>query len=73
MISSLVIIALMEELEALQLEANNAARALNARGDLVVSRLQDISVRAREIALHGVWQGTTVALIIAQVNSRHDL
>ena len=54
MISSFVIIALTEELEALQLAANNAARALNARGDLMVSDLQDIPVRARQIALQGV-------------------
>ena len=37
-----------------QLATNNAAGALNAQGDLVVSRLQDIPVRAGEIALHGV-------------------
>ena len=70
---SLAITALTEELEVLQLAGNNVARALNARGDLVVSRLQDIPIRAQEIALHGVRHGTAVALIIAQVNSRHDL
>ena len=73
MISSFVIIALTEELEALQLAMNNATGALNARGDLVVSRLHDIPVRAEEIALHGVRHGAAVALMTAQVNSRHEL
>ena len=36
---SLAIIALTEELEVLQLVGNNVARALNPRGDLVVSHL----------------------------------
>jgi hypothetical protein len=39
MISSFVIIALMEELEALILVANNAIGALNARDDLLANRL----------------------------------
>lgn len=35
----LFVIALMKELEALQLATNNAARAPNTRGDLVFSLL----------------------------------
>ena len=73
MILSLLIFALTEELEAHQLAANKTARALNARGDLVVSRLQDIPMSAEEITLHGVRHGATVALTIAQVNSEHEL
>jgi hypothetical protein len=57
--------ALTEHLEALQLATNNAAKALKARGDLLVNRLQDIPVRAGEIALHGVRHGAVVALTIA--------
>jgi len=73
MFSSFVFIALTEELEALQLATNNAARALNARGNLVVSHLQDIPMRAREIAPHGVRHGAAIALMIAQVNYVHEL
>jgi hypothetical protein len=52
---------------------NNATGALNARGDLLASRLQDIPMRAEEIALHGVCHGAVVALTIAQVRSRLEL
>jgi hypothetical protein len=38
-----------------------------------VAHLQDIPVRAREVALHGARRGATVALAIAQVCSGHDL
>ena len=30
-------------------------------------------MRAREVALHGIWHGAVVALSIAQVRSGHDL
>lgn len=36
---SFVITALMKELEALQLAANNSARVLNTRGDVLADRL----------------------------------
>ena len=62
-----------EQLEDLQLAVNNAAGALNAWGDLLVNRLQDIPLRAREIALHGIRHGATVALTIAQVLSGHEV
>jgi hypothetical protein len=65
MMLSLPISALMKELESLQLAANNTARVLNVQGDLVVSRLQDIPVHAREIALHGIRHGAAVALLTA--------
>jgi hypothetical protein len=39
MILSLPITTLTKELEALQLVVNNAAEALNARGDLLENRL----------------------------------
>jgi hypothetical protein len=42
MISSFIITALTEELEALLLVMNNVVGALNARGDLLVNRPQDI-------------------------------
>lgn len=68
----LFVVALTRQLEALQLAVNNAARALNARGDLLANRLQDIPVRAKEVALHGVHRGATVTLMMDQVNSGHE-
>ena len=65
MIPILLITALIEQLEALQLAANNATRALNARGNLLVNRLQDFHVRAGEIALHVVCHRAAVALMMA--------
>jgi hypothetical protein len=73
MILNPFIASLMEQLEALQLVANNVAKALNGRGDLLVSHLQDIPMHAGEIALHGVCHGATVALTITQVRSRLEL
>ena len=45
---------------------------MNARGDTVAARLQDISNRVREVAGHGVRRGTAVALATAQLESGHD-
>jgi hypothetical protein len=56
MILSLPITTLTKELEALQLVVNNAAEALNARGDLLENRLRDVPIHAREIALHSIRQ-----------------
>ena len=55
------------QLESLQLATNMAADAVNARGSPIDARLQDILVRVREIALHGVRHGVAVALTTAQV------
>jgi hypothetical protein len=63
----------MAQLEALQLVVDDAVGALNARGDILAARLQDIPVRAREVALRDVRHGATVALAIAQVRSGQDL
>ena len=61
------------QLESLQLAANVAADAVNARGSLIDTRLQDILVHVQEIALHGVHHGALMALTAAQVQTRHDL
>ena len=61
------------QLESLQLAANVAADATNARGSLIDARLQDILARVQEIALHGVRHGASVALTAAQVQTGHDL
>jgi hypothetical protein len=55
----------MAQLEALQVVAGDAAGALKPRDDTLEVRLQDIPVSAREVALHGVCHGATVALAIA--------
>ena len=63
----------MVQSEFLQPAANVAADAVNARGSLIDARLQDISVYVQEIAPHGVCHGTSVALTVARVRTRHDL
>ena len=63
----------MVQLESLQLAANAAVDAVNARGSLIDARLQDIPVRAQDIALHGVRHGASVALAATQVQTGHDL
>jgi hypothetical protein len=55
------------------LAAGDASSALNAQGDTLEVCLQDVPISAREVALHGVCHGATVALAIAQVCSSHDL
>ena len=46
---------------------------MNARGDTVAARLQDIPNCVREIAGHGVHRGAAVALATAQFQTGHDL
>ena len=55
------------------MEVGNASNALNAQGDTLEARLQDVPVRARKVALHGIHRGAATALAIAQVRSGHDL
>ena len=51
------IIALKAQIQALHQAVNGAATTMNARGDLLVDRLQDIPNCAREITIHRVRQG----------------
>ena len=46
---------------------------MNARGDTVTARLQDIPNLIREVAGHGVRRGAAVALTTAQFETGHDL
>jgi len=46
---------------------------VNALGDTVAARLQDITNRVREVAGHGVRRGAAVALATAQFETGHDL
>ena len=45
---------------------------MNARGNTVAARLEDIPNRVRDIARHGVHRGAAVALATAQLESGHD-
>lgn len=56
-------------MENLHLITDNAAASMNARGEVVEFRLQDIPTRAREIALHGA----AITLAAAQLQSGLDL
>ena len=53
--------------------ADHAAGFINARGAAPVVHLHDIPNRIREVALHGIRNGATMALAAAQVHSDHDL
>ena len=61
------------QLESLQLATNAAVDAVNARGSSIDAHLQDVLVRVREIALHGVRHGAAMALTAAQVRTRYEL
>ena len=47
--------------------------ALNARGDTVAARLQDIPNHVWEVADHGVHQGAAVAFAVVQTLSGNNL
>ena len=53
--------------------ANAVADAVNAMGSPIDARLEDISARVQEIALHGVRHGAAVAQTVAQVQTGNDL
>ena len=61
------------QLESLQLAANVAVDAINARGSLINARLHDVLACVWEIALHGVRHGAAVALTVAQVQMGYEL
>ena len=60
-------------MESLQLAANAAVDAVNARGSLINARFHDVPARVREIALHGVRHGAAVALTTAQIQTGYEL
>ena len=53
--------------------AEYAAGFINARGTVLVVCLHDIPNCVREVALHGVRHGATMALASAQAHSSHEL
>ena len=50
-----------------------AAGFVNTRGAVPVVRLHDILNHVREVTLHGVCHGATMALAVAQARSGHEL
>ena len=64
---------LLAQLESLQLTMDYAVGFVNARGVVLVVHLHDVPNHVREIALHGVHHGATVALAMAQVRFGHEL
>jgi len=64
---------LESQIQALHAVAATATGSVNARGNTVAARLQDIPNRIREVAGHGVRRGAAVALATAQFQTGHDL
>ena len=64
---------LESQIQALHAAAATAPNTVNAHGDTVAARLQDIPRRVREVAGHGVRWGASVALATAQYQSGHDI
>ena len=46
---------------------------MNARGDTITARLQDVHNRVREVTSHGLHRGADVALAVVQTLSGNDL
>lgn len=65
--------ALTHQLENLHHFAHHAAQSVKARGTMLTSCLQDIPEHAKQIALHGVRHGATVALASVQACSGYEL
>ena len=59
--------------EILQWASHGTVVVVNARGVSLKDRLQDILVRAREVATHGVRYGAGATLATAQLCSGHEL
>jgi hypothetical protein len=66
-------IDLENHLETLQRAALGVVAAVNARGFSLEDCLQEIPIRAREVAIHGIHYGASAALAIAQLHSGHEL
>jgi len=66
-------LVLESQIQTLHAAAATATESVNARGDTVATRLQDIPNCVREIARHGVHHGAAIALVTAQFETGHDL
>ena len=70
---SLNILDLSAQLGSLRSAADHAVVFVNARGTVLVIRLHDILNHVREVALHGVRHGATMALAATQARSGLNL
>ena len=70
---SLNLLDLTAQLESLRSAADHAAGFVNAKDVVLVVHLHDIPNRVREVALHGVHHGATMALAAVQAYSSHNL
>ena len=61
------------QVQTLHAAPATTTESVNAHGDTVAARLQDIPNRIREVAGHGVLRGAAVALATAQFETGHDL
>ena len=62
----------MSLVQALHIAAATATKAVNAQGDTIVARLQDVRNRAQEVARHEARRGTAVAITVVQTMSGSD-
>ena len=65
--------ALRAQMDTLYLAIEAVTGFVNARGETVAERLQDIPVRIREVALHGVRSGAADALAATQLSEGLEL
>jgi len=70
--SDLLFLVLESQIQTLHIAAATATNAVNARGDTVVARLQDVPHRVREVSRHGVHRGAAVAIAVVQTMSGSD-
>jgi hypothetical protein len=66
-------VALTVQLEDLQLARNTTATNINAVGETVVERVENIYARVHEVALHGVCHGAALVFAVAQVYTSQSL
>ena len=66
-------LVLESQIQVLQAAAATVTKAVNARGDTIAARLQDIPNHVQEVAGHGVHRGAAVALAMVQTLFGNDL
>jgi hypothetical protein len=65
--------ALRAQLDTLYLAIEAVTDFVNARGETMAERLQDVPVRIQEVTLHGVRSGAANALAAAQLSEGLEL
>jgi len=65
-------LVLESQIQALHIAAATATNAVNAQGDTIVARLQDVRNRVQEVARHGAHRGAAIAITVVQTMSGSD-